>query len=114
MIYIPVSTSSIFTEPIMTNCFVTASMSIKQKCEINKLILIPFYKKSACPNRLQNNPYFFEYARTVEQNAGARLKTESASARETLKVDFTRRYDICLRLTCATSIFHDFATDGVV
>ena len=37
-----------------------------------------------------------------------------ASARETLKVDFTTRYDIRLRLSCATSIFHDFATDSVV
>ena len=54
MIYFPVSTSSIFTEPIMTNCFVTASMSIKQKWEINKSIF--FSKKSAYPNRLQDNP----------------------------------------------------------
>ena len=58
----------------MSNCFVTASMSIKQKWEINKFIF--FSKKSAYPNRLQDNPYFFKYARTVEQNAGARLKTE--------------------------------------
>ena len=72
MIYFPVSTSSIFTEPIMSNCFVTASMSIKQK--INKSVF--FSKKSAYPNRLQNNPYLFKYARTVEQNAGGRLKTE--------------------------------------
>ena len=31
-----------------------------------------------------------------------------ASTRETLKVDFTRRYDICLRLSCASSNRHDF------
>lgn len=99
------------------------------KTEMGKKKFIFFSKNTAYPNRLQNNPYLFKHARTVEQNAGGGWKRRAklgrdarpmgvwssrASARETLKVDFTTRYDIRLRLSCATSIFHDFATDGVV
>ena len=46
------------------------------KTEMGKKKFIFFSKNTAYPNRLQNNPYLFKHARTVEQNAGARLKTE--------------------------------------
>ena len=89
MIHIPVSTSSIFAEPVMSNCFVTASMSLKQTWEIHKFIF--FSQKSTYPNRLQNNLYFFKYVQTVKQKVMSEAENGERDLEETHALQAYRR-----------------------
>ena len=65
----------------MSNCFVTASMSLKQTWEIHKFIF--FSQKSTYPNRLQNNLYFFKYVQTVKQKVLSEAENGERDLEET-------------------------------